>query len=366
MNRSLHFSGLNGIRAIAALSVVFSHATISLNTFGLDSYLFGTYPDGNPITTLLAGFGVSIFFSLSGFLITYLLLEEKRESHINIKNFYLRRILRIWPLYYLYLIICLITLLLFNIPFESSTILFYILLSANVPFIIGRAIPFLSHFWSLGVEEQFYSFWPWIVKKSDSVLTITFIITLILILLKCLFKILALRYNEMNFLYDILHVTRFHCMLIGAMGAILLFRQNRHFITLMDNFFTQTIAWLIIILVAVNRFHLISFLDNEFIAVVTVFLIVGQLRLKYRIVNLDIPVFNFLGRISYGIYVFHPLVIFYLSQLIFMDEKMGSGAYGVVYFLIFFLTILVAHVSFEFFEKRFLHLKERYSTIKSS
>ncbi|MEJ0054762.1 MAG: hypothetical protein WDN75_03410 [Bacteroidota bacterium] len=62
MERTLHFRGLNGIRAIAALAVLFSHATLSLSSFGLDSSLFGRYPDGNPRTTLLAGFGVSIFF----------------------------------------------------------------------------------------------------------------------------------------------------------------------------------------------------------------------------------------------------------------------------------------------------------------
>src|SRR4051812_16240676 len=104
MKKVLHFSGLNGLRAIAAIAVVFAHTTTGLYSFGLDCFIFGKYPDGNPKSTLLAGFGVSIFFALSGFLITYLLLEEKRQKEINIKNFYIRRILRIWPLYYLYFI----------------------------------------------------------------------------------------------------------------------------------------------------------------------------------------------------------------------------------------------------------------------
>src|SRR5271155_5691395 len=102
MKQAVYFSGLNGLRAIAALSVVFSHTTTSLNQFGLNPFIYGKFPDGTTKTTLLAAFGVTIFFALSGFLITYLLLEEKKTKEINIKNFYIRRILRIWPLYYLY------------------------------------------------------------------------------------------------------------------------------------------------------------------------------------------------------------------------------------------------------------------------
>ncbi|MEJ0054763.1 MAG: acyltransferase family protein [Bacteroidota bacterium] len=136
------------------------------------------------------------FFSLSGFLITYLLLEENKESGIDIKNFYTRRILRIWPLYYLYLVLCLITSLLFGMPFPSASIVFYVLLMANIPFVFGYALPFLSHFWSLGVEEQFYSFWPWIVKKSSSILKLTIIISGVLIFFKCLFKIAIIYYPK--------------------------------------------------------------------------------------------------------------------------------------------------------------------------
>ncbi|MFM7901642.1 MAG: efflux RND transporter periplasmic adaptor subunit, partial [Bacteroidota bacterium] len=117
-----------------------------------------------------------MFFALSGFLITYLLLEEKKKGEVNIRNFYIRRILRIWPLYYLFVALTLITTFFFDVSFEYKSILFYIFLLANIPFIFGGHIPFLSHFWSLGVEEQFYSFWPWVVKKSKSILKITVII----------------------------------------------------------------------------------------------------------------------------------------------------------------------------------------------
>jgi len=368
MRQVLHFSGLNGLRAIAALSVLFSHTTMGLYSFGLNSFIFGKYADGNPKATLLAGFGVSIFFALSGFLITYLLLEEKRTKEINIKNFYIRRILRIWPLYYLYFILSIATLIVFDLPFEKQSILFYVFLSANIPFIFGGAINFLGHYWSLGVEEQFYFFWPWVIKKSKSILKITIIICILLILLKCILRYIDIRTHagEISWPYATLHTTRFHCMLIGAIGAILYFQNNILFLRITNNLIAQSLAWFIIFLVAINKFHIISFLDNEFISVVTVFLIIGQIQKTRRIVNLDVSFFDFIGKISYGIYVIHPLVIFYLSKTITFSNKTDIFNYFFVYFSVFLTTIILAYLSYEFFEKRFLLLKEKYSTIRSS
>jgi len=113
----------------------------------------------------LAGNGVTIFFTLSGFLITYLLLKEKEISRIKIKDFYVRRVLRIWPLYYLYFALCMITVALFKVQFDAASVPFYLLLAANVPFILNTTLPFLAHYWSLGVEEQFYLFFPHIAKR---------------------------------------------------------------------------------------------------------------------------------------------------------------------------------------------------------
>src|ERR1700728_4770958 len=97
--RELYIDGLNGIRAIAAMAVVVAHITCHLADFNLNPYLLGRAMDGSPQGYILGGQGVSMFFVLSGFLITYLLVLEKKEEHkINIRYFYIRRILRIWPL----------------------------------------------------------------------------------------------------------------------------------------------------------------------------------------------------------------------------------------------------------------------------
>ena len=367
MEDRLHFSGLNGLRAIASLAVVFSHTTAELKEFGLNQFIFGKYADGNPKATLLAGFGVSIFFALSGFLITYLLLEEKKLGEVNVKNFYIRRILRIWPLYYLYFGLTIITIFIFDIPYDKTSILFYIFLLANFPFIFGRALHFLGHYWSLGVEEQFYSFWPWVVKKSKSILKTTILICTGLIALKSIIRLIEIKVlnGETSLIYNTLHINRFHCMLIGAIGAILYHKKHTLFLKLTNNLFTQFFSWIIIFLVAINKFHLVSFIDNELISVITLFLIIGQIEKSNRLINLNISCFNFIGKISYGIYVIHPLIIFYLSKIIFFSNKTGVLDYMLVYFLVFATTIAISYISYHYFEKRFLNMKDKYSTIKS-
>jgi peptidoglycan/LPS O-acetylase OafA/YrhL len=368
LKQRIFFSGLNGLRAIAALAVVFSHITQGLHEFGLNQFVFGTYADGNPKATLLAGFGVSIFFTLSGFLITYLLLEEKQTGNINVRHFYIRRILRIWPLYYLYLILSIVSAFLFDIPLENISILFYVFLLANVPFIFGGVLPFLGHYWSLGVEEQFYSFWPWVIKKSNSILKTAVILCFGLITLKIIIRLIDIKTHngDTSLLYNTLHVTRFHCMLIGAIGAILYYQKNTLFLKFTNNLFTQCFAWLIILLVAINKFHVVSFMDNELISVISLSLIIGQIQKSKRIINLNISFFDFIGKISYGIYVIHPLVIFYLSKIIILSDQTDIYNYIFVYGSVFAVTIGLSYISYSYFEKYFLNMKDKYSTVKSS
>ncbi|MBK8300789.1 MAG: acyltransferase [Chitinophagaceae bacterium] len=179
-SKVIYFPGLNGLRAIAAIAVVISHITLGLEEFDLDPHIFGTFPDGQPMGLSLAGYGVTIFFVLSGFLITYLLQVEKESQAINIKKFYFRRILRIWPLYYLYFFLSVSVAIIYGLGISKTSVVLYTFYAANIPFILGTALPFLSHYWSLGVEEQFYLFWPWVLKKIKHLEI--FIISLIIIL----------------------------------------------------------------------------------------------------------------------------------------------------------------------------------------
>ncbi len=361
-SKAIYFPGLNGLRAIAAIAVVVSHITLGLGEFKLEPNFFGTFQNGQPKGLAMAGFGVTIFFVLSGFLITYLLVAEKKIQPISIKKFYLRRLLRIWPLYYLYLTFALLVILIFGLDLDIKSLFLYLFYAANVPFILHSTIPFIGHYWSLGVEEQFYLFWPWFNQKIKRLIPAILLFIALLLGSKIFLHFLT----PGSLLENIIQVTRFHCMMIGALGAILYDKENKTFIGLINNKITQTICWFAILLVAINKFHFASFIDHEIISVVTLCIIVGQINVTHRLINLDIKIFDFLGKISYGIYVIHPLVIFLFAKFINQFSIYQPYKYAVVYFSVVSITILLAYTSYTYFEKYFMTLKKKFEVVKSS
>lgn len=362
-NKPIFFPGLNGLRALAAISVVIFHLTRDFGEFGLDPYILGRLADGSPKGFAMAGFGVTIFFSLSGFLITYLLLSEKQKQEIGIKKFYVRRILRIWPLYYLYLLAVLAVIFYYHMPFDGSMLLTYTFFAANVPHILNTPLPFLRHYWSLGVEEQYYLFWPWVVKKVKK--RLEFFVTgfiIVFVILKCAFHFLY----PGSLIEACFDVIRFDCMLIGSLGAILYYNKHELFLGIFTSRITQSIAWLVVVLLVLNIFHIASIIDHEIVSVVTVALIVGQITVKNRLVNLDIKPCDFLGKISYGIYVIHPLIIFFSAKLLKQVEMPAVLKYGFVYCFVITATIFVSWLSYTYFEKWFLTLKSKYTVVESA
>lgn len=357
--QSIHLKGLNGIRAIAALAVVFSHIYQFSIQFGL--------PEEKSLD--LADFGVTVFFTLSGYLITYLLLVEKTKfNDIKIKKFYIRRILRIWPLYYFYLILAIIVLYIFQKEAIDTTQLpFYFFLLANIPFITESGMAVVNHFWSLGVEEQFYLFWPWVVKKVDRFFRWVIWFVILFVGLKVVFWIWYYKTGNTIPLYSI-HITRFHCMAIGACGAILYFNKSINFLNFSYSLFTQVTVLGVFLLAAVNKFSVAEIINHEIISVLTVFLIVNVSSNDKALIKLDNRLLNFLGKISYGIYVYHLLVIFLASIWIgpLIREIDMRFRYLAISSIVVGVTIFIAWVSYNFFEKPFLRRKDAFSLIRSS
>jgi len=165
-NNKIFFPGLNGIRAIAALIVIVFHTDQWSHYFALKSYGFWDLR--------MQSYAVVLFFVLSGFLITSLLIKEKEKfGTINLPKFYFRRILRIWPVYYTVLIIGFSLIVIFPGAIELGekhnlklTFLSYAVLIPNIGFYFGYSPDLVSILWSVGVEEQFYFFWPLIVKTA--------------------------------------------------------------------------------------------------------------------------------------------------------------------------------------------------------
>ena len=353
----VHLTGLNGLRAIAALAVVFSHINISLSMFQI--------PPLN--SSDLAGYGVTLFFALSGFLISLLLFKEKgRFQRIDIRKFYIRRILRIWPLYYLYLMIWLFSAnLFFRETINYPSLLLHVFFFPNIAFIAGFPLPRLSHYWTLGVEEQFYSFWPLFLRKVRNPYRSLGLFIIIFLVVKVIFRLLDIGWGY-RIPYAAITVSRFDCMAIGAIGAYVYFSDQRKLLKIIYSLPVQLISWGVVLLAAVNKFHLISLLDHEIFSVVTVVLIINLCSNSRTVIKLDYRLMDFLGKISFGIYVYHPLVIFFAAILLNHLKTSLTVKLFLIYSSVSLTTILVAYVSYEFYEKRFILLKERYSKVRST
>lgn len=182
----IYFPNLNGLRFIAAFMVIVHHLEQNLSIFGLKNNW------DNPVIRSIGGLGVELFFVLSGFLITYLLLaESKTTATISIKEFYIRRILRIWPLYYFIGLLAFIILPQFDLfeisafadrfhlNYSLSLVLYLLFLPNLLLFGYDIIVPYASQSWSVGVEEQFYLIWPVIMKlfknKILSLISVIFV-----------------------------------------------------------------------------------------------------------------------------------------------------------------------------------------------
>lgn len=360
--KSIHFNGLNGIRAICALAVVVSHSSLSLSLIGLETgKIFG-----------LAAYGVTAFFALSGFLITYLLIEEKSASKtISVKKFYIRRLLRIWPLYFGYMIIALLAdIFIFNFT-DFSAIGFYLFFFPNIPFsyeIVGMKtfvpIYLLGHFWSLGVEEQFYAFYPWLIKGFKKLFNVLLFMFLIVLILKLTAKYIS--YKTANpFWYSWADNTRFDAMAIGGFGAWLYKYRLSFVLILINSKIIQFFITGIIVLVLINMVKIPNSLSHMLVAGVAVIAIYYAHLFEKPCINLRNRYIDYFGKISFGIYVYHPLAIGLIGLLLKGLEFPPTFKIPVYFIAIILLTILFASLSFRYFENYFLKLKSRYSIVKS-
>ena len=351
-NNSIHLPGLNGLRAIAALSVMWSHTFQStFGDWGIKGFQLPVVADG-----------VTMFFVISGFLITYLLLNEQEKSHdISIPQFYMRRILRIWPIYYVYMAIALTV----TSTWNDSNIWYYCFFGANIPFVLAAGIWPIVHYWSIGVEEQFYLFWPWLVKgvrgKTSRLLTVA--ITLCAVWLICKWGIYLVWGATTAYIF--FAVTRFDCMMIGAIGAILYFTRSGWFNRLIGNRIIGIACLLVLFFSQTWAGFVPAPIRTQVIALLALVCIMSQLHTP--IINLENRLCDFVGKISYGIYVIHPLLIFGLSFLyrnsgILLQETFAAI---LIYCLITAATILVAWLSYRFFESPFLRLKNRFAVVHS-
>lgn len=354
----LYLPGLNGIRAVAALAVLFGHMWAPFGDWGIGSPAYDVPWPSGPVTT---------FFVISGFLITYLLMNEiGKTNDVSIGKFYMRRILRIWPLYYGYFVLSLIVVAAFKGEINSAA-WFYGFFSGNISHAIGIGIIPLYHFWSLGVEEQFYMWYPWMVKYNKKHILYA-VCGLCILWLGA--KLGCYAFLGKGLAYRILAVTQFDCMMLGAAGAIMYYRGTEWFIRLCSNRYVAIVAWILFFTSGLWAKYIPSPITNEVIAIVSLIVIMAGLVWKPILEN---KVMNYLGKISYGIYVIHPILLYIGTRTVGTAisryewaQNQGGVCFAIIFFTVTGLTILMAGLLYKYFEMPFLRMKDKFSVVKST
>jgi len=363
-----HFHSLDALRFFAFLKVYFLHLPMQG-----DFPVFAFLKSGG-------GIGVSFFFVLSGFLITYLLaFEKKYKSQINVRRFFIRRSLRIWPLFYLMLIIAYCLPLDFKqmIGFHmigggydldwrfSFTFLenYKMLILDNVP----KTTP-LSVFWSLCVEEHFYIFWLiclWILPFKYYKYFFFFC---------CIIGFTA-RYLETsmygNSMVDSTDLwTNIDYFAWGGLLGFLVVKSGEklsNFILGIPDMIKRLIILFIILMVVFQKYTLpyepgsiFYIFRTSIVAILFTVLIAIFIPAKSKI-QIKNKWLSYLGQISYGLYIYHIIVIhisfqFCMDRQIVLDDWFSISFYTGCTFVI---SVLLSSLSYHYFENIFLKFRDR-------
>lgn len=358
----IYFPNLNGLRFLAALLVLLDHIESLKSAFGLPNR------SALPFFYALGKLGVVLFFVLSGFLITYLLMTEQQHTRtISIKKFYIRRMLRIWPLYFLIVIFALWIapgLSVLKIPYFESCLgrgndlviaaLMFCLCSNGVLAWFG-SVPFAVQSWSIGTEEQFYLIWPWLIKKCRNKF-VTFLAVIIAYNgIKFLLLFLQSYWPFAQQILEFWYYFNIDCMAIGAIAAYLLFTQKDTWLKWIFHPVTQWGIYAIVLTLIGFGFKFPSF-HFEIFSVFFAIILLNLAGNPQSVLRLQYPWLDYLGRISYGIYMYHFIVI---TLVLHWLTTVGCTTDWLVYPLSIGGTILLSALSYHGFEIWFLRMKPR-------
>lgn len=375
---SVYFPGLNGLRFFAAFAVILTHLELLKDQQHLKNLW------KNPFFFNSGGLGVYFFFVLSGFLITFLLLaEQKATGTVGVKEFYLRRVFRIWPVYYLLVLVAFFILPqieFLHIPWLQKffyddywfKFVLYCLLLPNLALAMYPAIPHAGQSWSIGVEEQFYILWPWMVKKAGNVFKAILVFTGIVLLIKVIVLLLALKNPDLEWLKQLkklVAMSKFESMSIGAIGALILFEKKEYWLKWVYLPVTQALCYLMI---PVLMFFTPAFIQDGIHLVYSVIFLIIILNVCSNpgsFLRLTHPLIDYLGKISYGIYMYHMIVVVLCIQVCKRIFPNWTGPELlpniVLYFSATLLTFMISALSYELFEKKFIRMKEKFSKVIS-
>lgn len=369
-SKKVFFPNLDGLRFLCFLSVFFFHSfhtkfdTIK-NTGTYTFVKHGLFGNGN--------IGVNFFFVLSGFLITYLLIEEKNiHNKIDLPKFWLRRILRIWPLYFFcvifgFFIFPQIKLFFGETPNESATLFSYLTFTSNFE-IISKGLPdssILGVLWSIAIEEQFYLFWPVLLILVPEKYYIHFFLLII-------FSSWAYRYfypGEMTHEYHTLSCIG--DLTIGALGACLCRRPTLR--TKLEHLGKGSILIIYLCFFICYFFRKQLFFDNPLQiaerSIISFFILMIILEQNFSRNSFfkfsDFKRISKLGTISYGLYCLHfigILIAITLTQKLRLNDQLWEVLF-LETAIALVVSIILSRISYRFLESPLLKIKEKFAYI---
>jgi len=349
--RIVYINQLDSLRAIAAIMVLCAHYVEDLNIFH--------FPYG--------GYGVQIFFVISGFLITSILLSQKNILDIPkrklVFNFIIKRALRLFPIYYLFVFF------LFGLSITGGLWIcreggfwYYLTYTQNYFFYLyDFQSPLLNHSWSLAVEEQFYIIWPFFILFLPRKMELFFIISITLI------GVFANFYfsNYYSGMGTTKGVTFSHFFTLGT-GALLAYIKTYQCNYIVD-FFKKHCQWMLVVVFLLSVFFSVTKFDSSFfspfpIALMSAFLV---FICSYSVNTFLTPVLNLkllqdIGKISYGVYLYHKPIPFFFN-FIYAKLSLPIISNKIILFCIYFmLTIIIAKLSMKLIEKPIFKIKEKF------
>ncbi len=363
------FPNLDALRFIAAALVVIGHTEQKKGYLNFKSY-FTHFPEVFQLSEL----SVTFFFVLSGFLITYLIINDIEKQKYSIKTFYKKRIFRIWPLYYLIVLLGLFVIP--NIPFleyhtehigninelspeiSRNLKLSYLLFVPHIA-VFFDVVSYLAHTWSIGSEEQFYLIWPILVKIFHKR-----IIGLCIFFIASIAVIKGIAYQaDFNILFAYLDISRMNAMITGGLFAMIYRHKDKLFIDRIYQFLTN--KWMeglsiILVLVVFLNHQSLGLLKHDLFSMVSALLILNAATRKSSMIGLERSSgLSYLGRISYGIYMYHPIIIGIClhSLATYTDKYLASFKSNLVlHTVVLLLTIIVSSISYELVESKLIRL----------
>jgi len=339
---------LDGLRAVAVILVIFYHLKVPFT------------PEGR---------GVLTFFVLSGFLITWMMLQEsERNDSISIRDFYVRRVLRIFPAFYVYLVVAFAATWLTQ-GWPSGSILGDYLsaltYTSNYRFALMPHVDHaVRHTWALSVEEQFYLLWPWFLaafQRDLRKLTYWLIAVIVLVDVYRIVWFFHFHAND-DWLTYAFH-SRIDHLLVGCLLAVLLKRgalmRFWNLLTARTWFSLIPLALIVLSIALAFRFHFpykfgVGFVVDPFLTAILLVQLIAMGDtwlwgwLNWRLIR-------YLGQVSYGMFLYHMMV----NRLVI--DLFGRHSLWIHVPAVIAGAALVGAGSFHLVEQRFLRLKSRFA-----